>query len=340
LLSQVGQLTAEVVKGRRAFLVTHPAIERFHGGAVRSSLEAAGFAVTQVVIPAGERQKSMSRLTDLIRQMLAAGLDRNSVLIALGGGVIGDLGGLTAALFMRGIPYVQIPTTLLAMVDSSVGGKTAVDLDDAKNAVGAFHQPRLVVIDPDALSSLPIREIRAGLAEVIKYGVLGDAQFFDWLRENAVALTSYRQESLAYAIRRSCEMKAGLVEQDEFDTKNLRAALNLGHTVGHGIEALGGYRLYRHGEAIAIGMVAACRIAESMGVAEKPIADSVVQLLRIVGLPVRPKAPVDGTALLAAMLKDKKTTEGTLNFVLPTRIGHVTLQPVPSDLVLKIVSEL
>lgn len=338
-LKRIGPLTAEAVKGRRAFVVTHPVLSRAHGGAVRDSLEAAGFRVCEAVLPPGERQKSMFRLTDLCRRMLNEGLDRNSVLIALGGGVIGDLGGLTAALFMRGIPYVQVPTSLLAMVDSSVGGKTAVDLGDAKNAVGTFHQPRLVVIDPLVLKTLPVREVRAGLAEVVKYGLLGDRKFFDWIRDHARDLVERDPEAVSHAIRRSCEMKADVVERDEFDRLGLRAALNLGHTVGHAVEALGGYHLYRHGEAIAIGTVAACMIAERMDVAAEPVAEPAVQVLEAVGLPTKPKRPVDPDALLSAMLKDKKTTDGVLNFVLPRRIGEVVNRPVPADLVLEVVAE-
>jgi 3-dehydroquinate synthase len=335
-LERIGALTAEKVKGRRAFIVTHPVLDEPRR-AVRASLEGAGFRVSEAAIPAGERSKSMFRLTDLIRRMLRDGLDRNSVLIALGGGVIGDLGGLTAALFMRGIPYVQVPTTLLAMVDSSVGGKTAVDLDDAKNSVGTFHQPRLVVIDPVVLNSLPLREVRAGLAEVIKYGLLGDADFFRWVRDRARELLSMEPGAVMHAVRRSCEMKAERVERDEFDRLGVRAALNLGHTVGHGVEALGGYRLYRHGEAVAIGMVSAALIAERLGVAVESISGPTVETLEAFGLPTRPKRPVDPDALLAAMLKDKKTTDGVLNFVLPRRIGAVVNRAVPAEVVLDVV---
>jgi 3-dehydroquinate synthase len=339
-LEGIGAFAARTVSGRRAMIVTHPVLARSYGRTVRESLERAGFRVAEAVIPAGEKQKSTARLTDLFRRMLAAGLDRRSALIAFGGGVVGDLGGLTAALFMRGIPYLQIPTTLLAMVDSSVGGKTAVDLDDAKNAVGAFYQPKGVLIDPQTLATLPKREIRAGLAEVIKYGLLGDAEFFDWIRENVASLLALDPDALTHAIRRSCEMKADLVERDEFDLLNLRASLNLGHTVGHALEALGGYRTYRHGEAVAVGMVAAARIAERTGVAEEPVSAATVSILEATGLPHRPKEPVDSEKLLAAMLKDKKTTDGVLNFILPRKIGAVTVQAVPASLVLEVVEEL
>ena len=340
MLDRLGEKTAQICKGRTAFLVTHPVLERCAVGPARESLTAAGFRVAETVIPAGERQKSMARLTDLCRRMLAEGMDRSSILIALGGGVIGDLGGLTAALFMRGIQYVQVPTTLLAMVDSSVGGKTAVDLGDAKNAVGTFHQPRLVVIDPLVLRTLPPREVRAGLAEVIKYGMLGDAGFFAWVRDHADALLALDPDALSNAIRRSCEMKAERVERDEFDLTGVRAALNLGHTVGHALEALGGYRAYRHGEGVAIGMVAASKIAERMGVAEEPVVEPLARALEALRLPTAPRAPVSNEALLSAMLKDKKTTAGTLNFILPRRVGEVVVQPVPSELALDVVQSM
>ena len=359
-LHQVGGETARMTRdgdasglGRKAFVLTHPAIHRSWGDPVVQSLSQSGFEVVEAVIPAGERQKSPARLTDLLRRMLDGGLDRNSVLVALGGGVVGDLGGLAAALYMRGIPYVQIPTTLLAMVDSSVGGKTAIDLDDAKNAVGVFHQPSAVFIDPEVLATLPKREIRAGLAEVVKYGVLGDATFFEWIHRNAAALLALEPDVIAHAVKRSIEMKARLVEADEFDRTGARAVLNLGHTVGHALEALGGYRLYRHGEAVAVGLVAAARIAEKMGVAEAPLSETIATTLQALGLPVRPKCGpgvrtdgrsgnpfVDPEALLAAMRKDKKTLGGELNFILPVRIGATVPRKVQDDLVLETVREM
>ncbi len=338
-LDRLGPLAAEVVPGRRTVLLSHPRLMEAHGGRAKASLEAAGFRVTPILIPPGERQKSLNRLADLIRRMLTSGLDRRSALVALGGGVLGDLGGLTAALYMRGIPYIQVPTTLLAMVDSSVGGKTAVDFEDAKNAVGVFHQPRLVVIDLSTLATLPIRETRAGLAEVLKYGVLGDAAFFAWVRDHAADLLALDAGAVSYAVRRSCAMKAEVVEADEFDRTGCRAALNLGHTVGHALEALGGYRLYRHGEAVAVGMVSAALLAERLGVAEEPVSAPILAALTALGLPTRPKVTVTPQALLSAMLKDKKTTDGTLHFVLPKRIGEVMTFPVPADAVTAALAE-
>jgi 3-dehydroquinate synthase len=252
------------------------------------------------------------------------------VVVALGGGVVGDLAGFVAATYMRGIPYVQVPTTLLAAVDSSVGGKVAVDLPEGKNLVGAFYQPRLVVIDPEVLASLPPRELRAGLAEVVKHGVILDADFFAYLEAHADGILAQEASVLAAVIRRCCELKAQVVSADERD-EGLRAILNYGHTFAHALETVTGYQRFRHGEAVALGMVAASLLAEEMGKVTPEVTRRQVALLRRLGLEVRLPAEFRLDELLACFLRDKKTLGGRLRLVLPVRLGEVEVVADPGE---------
>ncbi len=275
-------------------------------------------------VPAGEPSKSVSQLDELWRWMIDEGADRRSVVIAVGGGVVGDLAGFAAATFTRGIRFVQIPTTLLAMVDSSVGGKTGINLPTAKNMVGAFWQPSLVLIDTAVLSTLPQRSYLSGLAEVVKYGVIDDADFFDWLQTNANDLVEKKDGAVRYAIQRSCESKARVVGEDERETSGRRAILNYGHTFAHAIEATAGYGKLLHGEAVSIGMQMAAKLAIKLGLCADDLLDRQTELLLACQLPIA-LADADPDQMLPVMMRDKKVAHGKLRFVLPTEVGAVKL---------------
>jgi 3-dehydroquinate synthase len=295
-----------------------------HCEQVIESLEAARVRVDQAVLPAGESTKSVSMADELWRLLLEFRADRKTVVVAVGGGVIGDLAGFVAASFARGLAFIQVPTTLLANVDSSVGGKVGINLPGAKNMVGAFWQPRGVLIDTDVLQTLPEREYRSGLAEVVKYGVILDAPFFEYLEQNAELLCRRDPVVLRHVIARCCRLKADVVEQDEHELSGQRAVLNYGHTFCHAIEAVAGYGEYLHGEAVAMGMVCASRLAESLGRIDVSLTNRQIRLLRELGLPVTvPDLPRE--ELLAAMQRDKKVEHGQLRFVLPSRLGSVEL---------------
>lgn len=271
----------------------------------------------------GEEQKSLAALSTLYDGLAAAKADRQTLVLAMGGGVIGDLAGFAAASFNRGLPLLMIPTTLLSMVDSSVGGKVGINHSAGKNLIGAFHQPRGVWIDTHYLSTLPDREFRSGLAEVVKYGIILDAAFFQWLEQHADAILNKVQAAMAHIITRSCQLKAQVVEQDEFETTGIRALLNFGHTLGHAVEKVTGYGQLLHGEAVAIGMVFACRLAEQLDMINSNITTRVIQLLQRFHLPTEVDTNLSTNALIGAMQHDKKNVAGQLRFVLPTEIGTV-----------------
>jgi 3-dehydroquinate synthase len=311
-------------KSEHALIVTDSTVEELYADAAGDTLVADGWEVNLLVCEPGEPSKSTEAADDLWNAMLAEGADRQSIVVAIGGGVVGDLGGFAAATFARGLEFFQVPTTLLAQVDSSVGGKVGVNLPGAKNMVGAFWQPRGVLVDVDVLSSLPDREYRAGLAEVVKYGVILDADFFAFLESNVAAINSRDAAALAHIVHRSCRLKADVVEQDERETTGLRAALNYGHTFGHAFEALGEYEELLHGEAIAAGMRCAIRLAQRLGRVDAATVerhDALLDALELTTMP--PEA--EGQELLRLMYRDKKTASGRLRFILPDRIGHVEL---------------
>lgn len=275
-------------------------------------------------VPSGEPSKSVVQWQALLDWMLERGSDRRSAVIAVGGGVIGDLAGFSAASFARGIRFIQVPTTLLAMVDSSVGGKTGINLAGAKNMVGAFWQPSMVLIDTDVLSTLPDRSFLSGLAEVIKYGVIDDAPFFQWLEENGQHLVDRDPASLRIAIQKSCESKARVVGEDERETSGRRAILNYGHTFAHAIEATAGYGQLLHGEAVAIGMQMAARLAIDLGICASELLERQTKLISLCKLPLTfPEAEVE--KMLPVMQRDKKVAHGKLRFILPTCIGQVDM---------------
>lgn len=347
LLRQVGQLVRERLgDGRspgsgRAMVVTHPELNALYGAALVAGLAAAGFATAVAEVPAGEETKSLAQVAILYDACVAAGLERGSPVVALGGGVAGDLAGFVAATYLRGVPFVQVPTTLLAQVDASVGGKVAVNHPRAKNLIGSFHQPLLVVADVATLRTLPARELAAGLAEAVKHGVLADAEYFAYIEANAGALLARSLPHLAHVVAGSCRIKAAVVEADEREESGLRQVLNLGHTVGHALEAAAGYGRFLHGEAVAVGMVAAGRLALTMETGWQAADQERLEgLLAALGLPTRlPALPV--ASLLEAASLDKKSTGGQVTWVLPEAIGRVRRQRgVPEEVVRRVLLEL
>lgn len=328
--------------GKKVLLVSNPSIFRSYGERAIASLQKAEFEVAQHIIPAGERYKTLASIQKIYDTALANRLERSSTIVALGGGVVGDMAGFAAATWLRGINFVQVPTSLLAMVDASIGGKTGVNHPQGKNLVGAFHQPRLVLIDPQVLNTLPAREFRAGMAEVIKYGIIWDAQLFEQL-EQASRLDQQRYldpELLQTILTRSCEAKAHVVSKDEKES-GLRAILNYGHTIGHAVESLTGYRLVNHGEAVAIGMVAAGQIAVELGMWTQAESDRQHALIQKTGLPTQIPAELNIEAIVDALQTDKKVEAGRVRFVLPTQIGAVKVtDQVPSEIVQKVLRQL
>lgn len=323
-LSRLGELVTKASPCVHAMLLADERVEEPHAKAAAKSLSDVGLSVDLVLVESGEESKSVEMADQLWNVLLDRGADRKSVVVAVGGGVIGDLAGFVAATFARGLDFFQVPTTLLAAVDSSVGGKVGINLPGAKNMVGAFWQPRGVLIDTEVLSTLPEREFVSGLAEVVKYGVILDAAFFEYLENHADAILLRRPDVLTEVISRCCRLKADVVEKDERETSGLRAVLNYGHTFGHALEAIAGYGEYLHGEAVSIGMECAARLAAELGRVEASFVDRQTKLLTRLGLPTKmPK--VDREAMLAAMMKDKKVEKRELRFVLPTRMGHVEL---------------
>ena len=317
LMSTMGDLSHVV-------LIADDAIKETWLPKIVPQLKASVSRVSVLYVPSGESSKSPTELTKIWNWMLEVGADRRSVLIALGGGVVGDLAGFAAASFTRGIRFVQVPTTLLAMVDSSVGGKTGINLSGGKNMVGAFWQPELVWIDTSVLSTLPDRIFLSGLAEVVKYGVIDDPEFFTWLETNADDLVNRNDEALRYAISESCKSKARVVAEDERETSGRRAILNYGHTFAHAIEATAGYGTLLHGEAVSIGMQMAARLAIDIGICGEDLLDRQTELLQRCQLPIIfPEC--NPREMLPVMHRDKKVAHGKLRFILPRSIGKVDL---------------
>lgn len=334
LILWLEKLPAAARKSRKAFIVTDRNIEATHAKTVCDSLSMEGWTCHVLALDAGERSKSLASLNRMYDWLVEHKADRFSVLIAVGGGVIGDAAGFAAASYARGIPFVQVPTTLLAQVDSSVGGKVAVNHDQAKNLIGAFYQPLGVLIDTATLISLPDREYRCGLAEVVKYGVILDEKFFEELEAEVDALNARKADVLRQVIARCCRLKADVVEKDEQELTGLRAVLNYGHTFAHAFEALCGYGELLHGEAVAIGMLYASRLAERRKLIRADVTERQAKLWTALHLPTRlPGAMKFRTDdVLDRMRLDKKVVAGNLRFVLPTRIGHVdTYGDVPES---------
>jgi len=325
-LDDTGGRLAGLGLGQKMALVTNPTIKKLHGQRVINSLKSAGFLVMSIEIPDGEQHKNLDWVNAIYTALLTNGFDRRSALVAFGGGVIGDIAGFAAATFMRGVPFVQIPTTLLAMVDSSVGGKTGVNHPMGKNMIGAFYQPKKVLTDLSVLKTLPAEELLSGIAEVIKYGVIWDAQFFDFLDKNRQKILGLDTEALGHIIQRSCEIKAEVVSKDEREG-GLRAILNFGHTLGHAIETAENYTM-RHGYAVSIGMVTASRLAHRAGLCDASVPERVEALIRSYGLPTSLTALARKPTvreLMDTLQIDKKAEAGKVKFVLPKKIGGVVI---------------
>ena len=327
LIAASGPLIAPLIARQPAIVVTDETVAGLHLPALEAALDAAGIAHRRIVLPPGEETKNFDGLRALIEAILDTKPERRSTLIALGGGVIGDVTGFAAAIVLRGIDFIQVPTTVLAQVDSSVGGKTAIDTRHGKNMVGAFYQPRMVLADVSALATLPRREILAGYAEVVKYGLLGDAGFFAWLEENGERLRDGEEAARQRAVLTSCRMKAAIVAADERETGDARALLNLGHTFGHALEAATGFGPeLLHGEAISIGMIQAFELSVRLGLCPADDLARVRRHFRAVGLPVGPEALGNrrpGTErLIGHMQSDKKVRGGAITFILVRGIGR------------------
>ena len=323
-------LTIGLEKKVKIALVTNPTVFPLYGGAVLSSLKAAGFDVAVITVPDGEKYKNLKWMESIYGEMLESKLERGSCLVALGGGVIGDMTGFAASTYMRGIRFVQAPTTLLAQVDSSVGGKTGVNHPLGKNMVGTFWQPSMVWIDTATLKTLPPREFAAGMAEVIKYGVIKDKAFFKYLETRAKGIKGLDHACLRHIIGRSCAIKARIVALDEREA-GLRALLNYGHTIGHALETITGYKKYLHGEAVAIGMCAEAAVAEKKGLLAPGVRDRIKNLIALYGLPTEMPAKIDAGRMVDAMLVDKKVKDGRIRMALPVAIGSAGMEAVTAE---------
>lgn len=319
-------------------IITDEKVAPHYLDSLANNLTQGGFKVVTAVVASGEKSKSLANLELLVGKALEGGLDRKSTIVALGGGVVGDLAGFVAASYMRGVKFIQIPTTILAH-DSSVGGKVAVNHPLAKNIIGAFHQPEFVLYDLNTLQSLPERDVKSGLSEVVKHGLIWDKEFVDWCIANANKMLSLEPDALGYALYKGCGVKAQVVSQDEKES-SLRAILNLGHTIGHALEAVAGYNELLHGEAISIGMIGSAKLGVRLGAPEEVLRITTL-VLESCGLPTRIPAHYNTDEIIAAMLHDKKFAEGTITFVVPVEIGKVEIRSdIQLDWVREIIEEL
>lgn len=337
-----GTQTKALSIGQKVLLVSNPEIFQQYGERAIASLQQAGFTVAHCILPAGEQYKTLETLQTIYDAALEHRIERSSTFVALGGGVVGDMTGFAAATWLRGVNVVQVPTSLLAMVDAAIGGKTGVNHPKGKNLIGAFHQPRLVLIDPHVLKTLPVREFRAGMAEVIKYGVIWDAALFEHL-EAADRLDEFAHLNdalLQEILTRSCQAKAHVVSKDEKEA-GLRAILNYGHTIGHAVESLTGYRTVNHGEAVAIGMVAAGQLAVALNLWAQACTDRQRVLIQKAGLPTQLPSEVDIEAVLPLLQTDKKVKAGQVRFVMPTQIGAaIVTDQVPTDVIRQVLQQM
>ena len=326
LLDHVGEHLAPFAMGPEVVVVTNPMIRRLYAARLLRGLKVMGFKVSILTVPEGERVKAMRWLNAILDELLRRRCERKTWLVALGGGVIGDLTGFAASVYLRGIPFAQVPTSLVSQVDASIGGKTGVNHSLGKNLIGTFYQPKVVLVDPRLLTSLPVREYHAGLAEVIKYGVIKDADFFDVLERDMGRILALEARSVYRIIHTSCSIKAVVVSEDEREGDR-RRILNFGHTFGHALETVTGYRRYKHGETVSIGMVAAARLASRLGMADRSVSQRIENLARQAGLPCE-LPQYSAASLLRAMRQDKKVMDQQIHFVLPRQIGQVAIVPV------------
>ncbi len=341
-LDEIGNALSELNLGKKILIVSNPTIFKHYGERVINSLKNAEFEVFNCILPAGEKYKNLASIQKIYNIALEKRLERSSTMIALGGGVIGDMTGFAAATWLRGINFIQVPTSLLAMVDAAIGGKTGVNHPEGKNLIGAFYQPRLVLIDTEVLKTLPLREFRAGMAEVIKYGVIWDLELFTQLEEckNLGQPSKLEPEILQQILTRSCQAKAVVVGKDEKEA-GLRAILNYGHTIGHAIESLTGYRVVNHGEAVAIGMIAAGKLAVRLQLWDNEAQIRQLALIEKAALPSKLPEGIDIEKIMDSLQTDKKVISGKVRFVLPTRIGAATVtDKVPPHSVWEVLQEM
>ena len=336
LLGKLGERLSQIVKPSRIVLITHPSLFKIYGDKVLSGFKDQGWTADLIEVEEGETSKTLGQAEKIFDRLLDLKCDRKSVLIALGGGVIGDLVGFVAATFQRGVPFVQVPTTLLSQVDSSVGGKTAVNHPKGKNMIGAFYQPCLVLADLDTLQTLPQKEFRAGLAEIIKYGVISDSSLFEYLEKNVEKILQLDKKCLEYIIKTSCSIKAEVVEKDELEN-HYRMILNFGHTLGHAIEALTHYSKFIHGEAVAIGMVYAAKLSQKLGKCQEGIPRRLDRLVRKFGLPAD-LPDLHSKAIIESLYHDKKTMNHKIKFILVKEIGIVEIvDDIPEEKIISIL---
>ena len=328
LLGEIGPSLSGLGFSGVVTIITNPLVASLYADKVRKSLEDSGFRVLQLEMPDGEEYKTLDEASKIYDSLINEKIDRTTPVVALGGGVVGDLAGFVSATYLRGVPYVQVPTTLLSQVDSSIGGKTAVNHPEGKNLIGSFYQPKVVFIDPDVLRTLEERDVRSGLAEVVKHAAIKDESYFSFLEENSDGLLRLDDEIIE-AIERSCAIKAAVVSEDEKET-GVRAILNFGHTFGHAIESVSGYGRMRHGEAVAIGMVLAAGFSEELGCASKGTRDRIGKLLSSLGLPTTVSG-LTAEDIYASMLLDKKVKDGGVRFVLMKEIGNVFIMEVSGN---------
>ncbi len=337
IMDRVGLLLSKDYTKVRSFLVTDSQVADLYGDEISTRFQRMGLTISQIAVPAGEASKNMDNALAVMKDMLKLGADRSSLMIALGGGVIGDLAGFVASVYMRGIPCIQIPTTLMAQVDSSIGGKTAVDMPEGKNLIGTFYQPQAIYIDLKFLETLPEKEIRNGLSEVIKAGIIEDINLFSLLEKETDAIRARDRNVMAAIVEKACRVKKGIVELDERE-KGLRRILNFGHTLGHALEAESEYRL-SHGEAVAIGMVAAARIAEKIYGLPSSDRERIENLLAAIGHPTNIPAGISTEGLLARMKVDKKKIGDTIHFVLIKKLGFPFVNGNIEDETLRLIIE-
>jgi 3-dehydroquinate synthase len=335
LLDDCGAILKRLGIGRDAVCITNSCLFRLYGKPLKRSLEHSGFTVRFEKVPDSEKAKTDRVANSLIRSISLYDKGKKIFIINLGGGVVGDVGGFVASIYRRGVPYVHIPTTLLAQVDSAIGGKVAIDLPVAKNLVGSFYQPKTVIADTNLIKSLGRRQLTSGLAEVIKYGIIKDKRLFTFLEKNREKIMGFDNSALEYIVVSSAKTKAAVVEKDEFDRTGIRAVLNFGHTIGHAIEAASGYsKRYNHGEAIAIGMVSACKISSAIGMIDNADANRIIDLISMYDLPTYATG-ISIQKVYASHLHDKKFIRGRNRFILPSRIGSVKIVDGVSDAVVK-----
>lgn len=338
-LDNLGTILQKLTLSGKVLIVSDEHVGHIYGQRVCSMLAVAGFEADLFLVRPGEETKSLDVANTIFTKAITMGLDRKSPIIALGGGVVGDLTGFIAATYLRGIPFIQVPTSLLAQVDSSVGGKVAVNHALGKNLIGAFYQPKTVIIDLNTLSTLPMRELSTGLAEVIKYGLIADPNFFTYLQDHCRQILNRDNDALRYIIKRSCEIKASVVEQDERES-SLRMILNFGHTIGHAIEANAGYGKYNHGEAVAIGMIGAALISHYLNLCSKDLVEAVRHIVSSYQLPLK-ACDCSAQEMMNLLTRDKKTIGGKIHWVLLNSIGETIIRnDVPDEIVYKVLTEL